>query len=108
MSKIAKPIAIQSPNYRRRISTIYALVAFVFFVGGAVAFAFDSVTLPGRSGAAHFDGAAAHAMGMFCFFVTAYWASKIVLEHHGRHPISLIPYIIAAIVSVALLAYKYG
>lgn len=99
---------MESSNYRMRISVIYGLAAFVFFVGGVVAFTLDSVTLLDRTGALHFDGVSAHDAGVFCFLVTAYWVSKIVRENHGGRPMSFVPYVVAVIVSIVLLAYKYG
>ena len=78
-----KPIARIKPAsyYPRDIATIYALLASVLVFGGIVAFVFDSVTLPGRTGAVTFDGRADYGVGVFCFFLAAYWLAKSVRHY---------------------------
>lgn len=94
--------------YRRRISVFYLLLASVFLLGGAIAFIFDDVTLPGRTAVAEFAGAPAHAAGIFCFLVSAYWLSKLAREYQTSSLLRVSPYIVATMTSAALLSFKYG
>lgn len=108
MTKFFKSLEKGASYYRKRIIVIYALAAFVFLVGGVAALTLDSVTLLGRYSAAHFEGTSAYVAGIFCFFVAAYWVSSIVRESHGGRLMSLVPFVVAAVVSVVLMAHKYG
>src|SRR5690606_39629261 len=58
------PVIRDASYYRRRWSFINGLFSFVFLVAGTVAFYFDNVTLPGRTGLAEFSGKWAHGVGV--------------------------------------------
>lgn len=110
------PIAGIKPAsyYRRRIVTIYVLLALVFVVGGIIAFVFDSVTLSGRTGApahrrtgaATFDGRAPQGVGVFCFFLSAYWLAKSARHYTASRQLGLAPYIAATVASLAPFFYQ--
>ncbi|NWO06318.1 MAG: hypothetical protein HLX50_11655 [Alteromonadaceae bacterium] len=102
------PVLRDAAYYRRRFSFINGLLSFVFLVAGSVAFYFDNVTLPGRTGLAEFSGKWAHGVGVASFFIAAYWIYQSVKEHRVSLPILLAPFLIAAAVSAILLAIKYG
>jgi len=80
----------------------------VFVIAGAVAFYFDSLTLPGRTELAEFSGKWAHGVGVACFFIAAYWIYQSVKEHRVSLFVLLAPFFAAAVVSAVLLAVKYG
>ena len=80
--------------------TIYVLLALVFVVSGIIAFVFDSVTLSGRTGAATFDGRAAQGVGVFCFFLSAYWLAKSPRHYTASRLLELAPYIAAMVASL--------
>ncbi|OZC34521.1 hypothetical protein B9Q17_05970 [Marinobacter vinifirmus] len=84
------------------------MLSFVFLVAGTVAFYFDNVTLPGRTGLAEFSGKWAHGVGVASFFIAAYWIYQSVKEYRVSLLILLAPFLAAAAVSAALLAIKYG
>ncbi len=75
------PVIRKSGHYRRSLSVINGLLCFVFVVAGAVAFYFDNVTLPGRTGLAEFSGKWAHGVGVASFFVAAYWTYQSLRKH---------------------------
>ena len=72
------PVLRDPGYYRRRLSFIYGLLSFVFLVAGTVAFFFDNVTLPGRTGLVEFSGKWAHGVGVASFFIAAYWIYQLV------------------------------
>ena len=102
------PVIRDAGYYRRRLSLISGLLSFVFLVAGAVAFYFDNVTLPGRMGLAEFSGKWAHGVGVASFFIAAYWIYQSMKEYRVSLPILLAPFLVAAMVSIILLAIKYG
>ena len=102
------PILRDAGYYRRRWSFINGLFSFVFLVAGTVAFYFDNVTLPGRTGLAEFSGKWAHGGGGASFFIAAYWIYQSVKEYRVSLPILLAPFLVATTVSAILLAIKYG
>ena len=75
------PVIRKSGHYRRSLSVINGLLCFVFLVAGTVAFYFDNVTLPGRTGLAEFSGKWAHGVGVASFFVAAYWTYQSLRKH---------------------------
>ena len=82
----------------------------MFLVAGTVAFYFDNVTLPGRTGLAEFSGKWAHGVGVASFFVAAYWIYMSLKEYRVSLLILILiaPFLAAAAVSATLLAIKYG
>lgn len=102
------PVIRDSGYYRRRLSVIYGLLTFVFLVAGSVAFYFDSVTLPGRTGMAEFTGKWAHGVGVASLFFAAYWSYQTLREYRASLLLLLSPFAAAAVVSGVLLAIKYG
>ncbi len=102
------PVLRDPGYYRRRLSFIYGLLSFVFLVAGTVAFFFDNVTLPGRTGLAEFSGKWAHGVGVSSFFIAAYWIYQSVKEYRVSLLILLAPFLAAAVASAILLAIKYG
>ena len=102
------PVIRDASYYRRRWSFINGLFSFVFLVAGAVAFYFDNVTLPGRTGLAEFSGKWAHGVGVASFFVAAYWIYMSLKEYRVSLLILIAPFLAAAAVSATLLAIKYG
>lgn len=102
------PVIRNASYYRRRWSFINGLFSFVFLVAGAVAFYFDNVTLPGRTGLAEFSGRWAHGVGVASFFVAAYWTYQSLKEDRVSLLILMAPFIAAVAVSAILLAIKYG
>ncbi len=97
-----------SDYYRRRWTYLCGLLSFVFLVAGVVAFYFDKVTLPGRSGMAEFSGKWAHGVGVASFFIAAYWIYQSLKEYRVSLLVLLSPFAAAAAVSAILLAIKYG
>lgn len=95
-------------NIKIRWQFIYGLLIFVCVFAGTVAFCFDHVTLPGRSGLAEFSGKWAHGAGVLSFFGAAYWGYEIVKEYRTSMLTILSPFLVAAAVSAILLAIKYG
>ena len=102
------PVIRNASYYRRRWSFINGLFSFVFLVAGTVAFYFDNVTLPGRTGLAEFSGKWAHGVGVASFFVAAYWTYQSLKEYRVSLLILMAPFIAAVAVSAILLAIKYG
>ena len=94
--------------YRRRSSAIYSALAFVFCLGGIVAFTFNHVTLIGYRRIAEFSGLHAHIAGVACFLITAFWVYKALQQYRVTLPTLLSPYVVALVVSGALLAIKHG
>lgn len=102
------PVIRTPAYYRKRLSAIYLLAAFVFGFAGCVAFGLDHVTLPGRASAAEFSGKAAHAAGVFCFFVAAWWFYQCIEQYRVSLLVLLLPFMIAFAASAALLFVKYA
>ncbi|KGK42673.1 hypothetical protein LH51_05065 [Nitrincola sp. A-D6] len=102
------PVIRDADYYRRRLIIIYGLLSFTFLVAGIVAFYFDHVTYPGRTGMAEFSGKNAHGAGVASFFIAAYWTYQSLKEYRVSLLLLLSPFAAAASVSVMLLAIKYG
>ena len=102
------PVIRGSDYYRRRWSFIGSLFGIVFVIAGAVAFYFDSVTLPGRSVVAEFSGKDAHGAGVVCFFIAAHAFYNSLKEYRVSLFVLLSPFLVATAVSAALMAIKYG
>ena len=97
---------VRPPDRAPGATVIDLLAAAVFCFGGIVAFAFDHVTLLGRTSTAEFSDGKAHFAGALCFLITAFWIAKYLKAYRASWLLLISPFIVAILTSGVLLLLK--